>query len=98
MSADDAQFEPTLKSLWETLGPHNKEEETNDLPPLEDSISADDSNALATSFERCKGFAPTRAHPSMPQKVPFENVAALMAAPVDKLQDAFRNFPPASET
>jgi hypothetical protein len=98
LSPDAEEFEPTLKAMWKDLGPHNKEEETDDLPPLEEKLAANDSAALATSFERCKMFAPTHAHPGMPQKPPFETVAALMAAPIDKLRDLFKNFPDPSET
>lgn len=44
-------------------------------------------------FERTKMFAPTRAHPSAPNKPPFETVVGLITAPLDKLRDVFRTFP-----
>lgn len=34
-----------------------------------------------------------RPHPSAPNKPPFETLAGLMAAPIDKLKDAFSKFP-----
>jgi hypothetical protein len=34
-----------------------------------------------------------RAHPNAPNKPPFETVAGLMAAPLDKLRDLFEKFP-----
>jgi len=34
-----------------------------------------------------------RAHPNAPNKPPFETVAGLMAAPIDKLRDLFEKFP-----
>jgi len=34
-----------------------------------------------------------RAHPNAPNKPPFETVAGLLAAPLDKLRDLFEKFP-----
>lgn len=34
-----------------------------------------------------------RAHPGAPDKPPFETVAGLLAAPLDKLRDVFSKFP-----
>lgn len=36
---------------------------------------------------------PNRAHPSAPDKPPFETVAGLMAAPMDQLKDMLSKFP-----
>ena len=33
------------------------------------------------------------SHPSAPNKPPFETLAGLMAAPMDKLKDIFSKFP-----
>lgn len=93
MKADDPEFEPTLKSLWEPLHEHIKEEEKDDLPAIEKTLQGSESDELAASFQRTKKFVPTRSHPSAPDKPPFETVAGLMAAPLDKLGDLFRKFP-----
>lgn len=37
------------------------------------------------------------SHPSAPNKPPFETLAGLLAAPIDKLRDAFSNFPSEGE-
>jgi hypothetical protein len=34
-----------------------------------------------------------RAHPSVPNKPPFETLVGFLAAPVDKLKDMFAKFP-----
>ena len=34
-----------------------------------------------------------RAHPSAPNKPPFETLVGFLAAPIDKLLDAFAEFP-----
>lgn len=93
LKAGDPDFKPALKELYENLAQHIKEEEENDLPALEAKLGPTDSVAVAKSFDRTKKFAPTRSHPSAPDKPPFETVAGLMAAPMDKLADMFRRFP-----
>lgn len=42
---------------------------------------------------RTKQITPTRSHPSAPNKPYFENLAAMLAAPIDKFTDLMRTFP-----
>ncbi|EON62951.1 hypothetical protein W97_02177 [Coniosporium apollinis CBS 100218] len=93
LKADDPDFEPTLRDLWQDLSEHIKDEENNDLPALEKELSAADSESVANSFERTKMFVPTKSHPSAPDKPPYETVVGLMAAPMDRLMDMFKKFP-----
>ncbi|KIR67354.1 HHE domain-containing protein [Cryptococcus bacillisporus CA1873] len=93
LSPSDNQFEPTIKRLMSDLAEHIKEEETEDLVKLEQAVPTAESRSLAASFKRTKMFVPTRSHPSAPDKPPFETVAGLLAAPIDKLGDIFRKFP-----
>lgn len=89
----EPEFKSTLKSLWDDLGQHIKEEERDDLPALEKAITDADSESMASSFDRTKMFVPTRSHPSAPDRPPFETAMGLLAAPIDKLMDMFRKFP-----
>ncbi|KAL2846331.1 hemerythrin HHE cation binding domain-containing protein, partial [Aspergillus pseudodeflectus] len=93
MKPTDPDFESTLKSLMSDLSQHIKEEESTDLPKLEDAISEAESEKLSKSFGRTKMFVPSRSHPSAPDKPPFETVAGLLAAPLDHLSDLFRSWP-----
>lgn len=97
MSPTDPEFRPTIENLMTSLKAHIAEEENDDLPALETGLkkaeNAKISESLAKSFERTKMFVPTRSHPSVPNKPPFETVVGLMAAPLDKLADVFRRFP-----
>ncbi|KAI4852839.1 hemerythrin HHE cation binding domain protein [Aureobasidium sp. EXF-8845] len=94
LNPDVVDFEPTLKALWRELSQHIKEEENGDLPTLEKHLSAGESEDLASSFNRTKAFVPSRSHPSAPDDGgPFETVAGLMAAPLDRIGDLFRKFP-----
>ncbi|KAG6897782.1 hypothetical protein C0992_011195 [Termitomyces sp. T32_za158] len=82
-----------LQSIITTLRKHIEDEEKNDLPKLESAIGEDGSVEAASKFMRTKQFVPTRAHPSAPDKPPFETFAGFLAAPLDKLKDAFSKFP-----
>ncbi|KAF9125157.1 hypothetical protein BGW39_007626 [Mortierella sp. 14UC] len=93
MKANDPEFEPLLKSMWEGLSQHIKEEEENDLVKLEQELSNEESFDLAKKFHLTKMFAPTRSHPDAPNQPPFETVVGLLSAPLDKLRDAFSRFP-----
>ena len=93
MNTSDPKFTPMIKSLMSNLAEHIKEEEQEDLVKLENAISADESEALSTSFGRTKAFVPSRSHPSAPNKPPFETAVGLLTAPIDHLADLFRKFP-----
>ncbi|KAF9395751.1 hypothetical protein BGX21_009797 [Mortierella sp. AD011] len=81
------------QKLWADLSEHIKHEEEEDLVRLEEALSATKSAEMAKSFQRTKMFVPTHAHPSAPDKPPFETVVGLMTAPIDKLLDVFHRFP-----
>ncbi|KAF9529907.1 hypothetical protein CPB83DRAFT_851788 [Crepidotus variabilis] len=96
LQAGSAEHSSLLKDVMDHLRPHNDSEEQKDLPALEKALAAvgaGESEKAAASFSRTKKFAPTRAHPSAPNKPPFETLAGLLAAPIDKLKDAFTKFP-----
>ncbi|CAI7589978.1 unnamed protein product [Penicillium viridicatum] len=93
LKPSDSQFTPTLKALMNDLSQHIKEEETEDLPKLEEVLSQEESEKYSTSFGRTKMFVPSRSHPSAPDKPPYETVVGLLAAPIDHLSDIFRKWP-----
>ncbi|KDQ09305.1 hypothetical protein BOTBODRAFT_164979 [Botryobasidium botryosum FD-172 SS1] len=93
MYVDDPKFQSTLDTLMDSLEEHMNQEESVDLPALEKKLDGTGSEKLLKSFQRTKHFVPTRSHPSAPDKPPFETVAGLMAAPMDKLRDLFSKFP-----
>jgi hypothetical protein len=93
MKASDPQFIPTIETLFARLRQHMKDEEEDDLPKLEAALEDEYSEKLARSFNRTKMFVPTRSHPSAPNKPPYETVAGLLTAPIDKLRDMFSRFP-----
>ncbi|RAK71021.1 uncharacterized protein BO72DRAFT_464176 [Aspergillus fijiensis CBS 313.89] len=97
MKPSDPEFEPTVKALMQDLSEHIEEEESQDLPKLEDALTTEESEKLAKSFGRTKMLVPSRAHPSAPDKPPFESAIGLMTAPIDHLADLFRKWPHTSD-
>lgn len=93
MSPDNPEFGAVLGSLWGNLRQHIQEEEHEELAALEKALTPEESDAMVRSFQRTKMLTPTRSHPHAPDKPPFETVAGLMAAPLDKIRDLFRDFP-----
>lgn len=94
MSPEDEEFNPTLSALWKNLKQHMEQEEQKDMVAIENSLSALESEHLARSFERTKMLTPTHSHPDAPDRPPFDTAAGLMAAPLDRIRDLFRKFPP----
>ena len=86
LKASDPKFDLDLRKLWTTLGPHIKEEESEDLPKLESKLSREESVATAKEFQMTKKFVPTRSHPSAPDQ-------PVSLAPVEgrRLMDAPRH-------
>jgi len=93
LTPGSAEYSALLKDVMSHLHEHNDSEEVNDLPLLEPEIGPDDSAKSAKSFKMTKKFVPTRSHPSAPNQPPFETLAGFLAAPMDKLKDAFAKFP-----
>ena len=93
MSPSDPKFDPLLEQLMKDLHNHIEHESIEDMPRLERILPRNESEALARSFQRTKMITPTRSHPTAPNRPYFENVVALMTAPVDKIRDLMRSFP-----
>jgi len=97
MEVGTPAYDQLLKEVMDHLHKHNDSEEQKDLPLLFEKLGAAGAKDAAAQFKRTKKFAPTHPHPMAPNKPPFETLAGLMAAPLDKLKDAFLQFPSAEE-
>ncbi|CAI7647104.1 unnamed protein product [Penicillium pancosmium] len=93
LHCSDPRFIPTITVLMDDLAAHIHTEETLDLVRLESAITSEESQRLSRQFARTKWFAPTRAHPSLPDRSPYDAATALITAPLDHLQDFFRRWP-----
>ncbi|KZS92036.1 hypothetical protein SISNIDRAFT_550774 [Sistotremastrum niveocremeum HHB9708] len=89
-----AQYDQVLEELMKLLRAHNEEDETKNLPALEDNLTDEESLNAAKSFQRKRHFVPTRAHSnSHSQGGRFESITAFLEAPWDKLKDQWVPFP-----
>ena len=93
LTPDSKDFFPLLDTLLKDLHEHIEHEKSEDMPRLEDKLTREESKSLANYFEKTKLILPTRSHPSAPNKPYFENLAAMLAAPMDKFTDLLRAFP-----
>jgi hypothetical protein len=92
LSPSDSDFESTLDNLCANLSHHIEEEQNANLHALKKALPEGGAGTLAKSFGRTKHFY-SNSHPMAPDKPPYETVAGLMVAPLDKLGDLFRKFP-----
>jgi len=92
MNVKDDGYRELFEALQADLAEHVKGEEAT-LAKLEPKISKEESKQYADSFSRMKKFLPTRSHPEIPNKPPFETAAALLLAPMDMIRDMFTAFP-----
>ncbi|KAF9235486.1 hypothetical protein BU15DRAFT_51361 [Melanogaster broomeanus] len=93
MEVGTDEYDQLMSRMMPQLREHNNNEETKDLPQLEEALRFDNSQEAAFQFNLAKRFAPTRPHPLAPNQPPFETLVALMTAPIDKLKDVFTPFP-----
>ncbi|KAI0777629.1 hypothetical protein BD413DRAFT_518407 [Trametes elegans] len=91
------EYHRLITSVMESLHHHNDDEEIKDLPLLEPAIGEDASKEAAQSFKKTKRLVPTRTHPAIPNKPPFETLLGLLEAPIDKIKDYFSAFPTEGE-
>lgn len=91
---DSDAFISKMTNIMEDLTQHIKKEETDDLVFLSDNVTPDNLRKAGKSFSMKKKLAPTRPHPTIPEKpVALEAALGLLIAPIDKFRDLFTEFP-----
>jgi hemerythrin superfamily protein len=88
LEADDPQFDRLVTSLMSEIRMHVTDEEDNLFPRLRSACSADALNELGDKVRMAKKTAPTRPHPSAPDKPPANKLLAPGVGLVDRLRDA----------
>ncbi|MGA5168741.1 MULTISPECIES: hemerythrin domain-containing protein [Streptomyces] len=86
--ADDPQFDVLVNRLMAEIRSHVTDEENNLFPRLREACSADVLGELGEKVRQAKRTAPTRPHPSAPDKPPANKLLAPGAGLVDRLRDA----------
>ncbi|GAB3661341.1 hemerythrin domain-containing protein [Glycomyces tarimensis] len=87
LGPDDPDFEPRLSELMSSIRHHVEEEESDLLPRLREACSAEELRDLGHKVQKAKEFAPTRPHPSAPDKPPANLILGPGAGFIDKIRD-----------
>jgi hemerythrin superfamily protein len=85
--ADDPQFDRLITKLMTEIRTHIADEESNLFPRLRDSCSMETLNDLGDKVRQAKKSAPTRPHPSAPDKPPANKLLAPGVGLVDRMRD-----------
>ena len=86
--AQDAEFDELVGKLIEDVRHHIQEEESLLLPKLRATCDAAELDDLGEKFENSKKTAPTRPHPSAPDRPPANKILAPGAGLIDRMRDA----------
>jgi len=93
MAMTDGNFEPLLKNVMQALNEHAKEEEEVELKELQRLVPEEERIKMSGAFLRRKATAPTRSHPSAPDKpAALELAAGIPVHAIDVIMDQTRNF------
>ncbi|KAI3636118.1 hypothetical protein MIR68_005999 [Amoeboaphelidium protococcarum] len=97
MTADQKGFDQQLDRVFEILDKHSKEEEEELLPALARTMYESELTDIGEQFQATKTKVPTHPHPWAPDRPPFETIAGMLQAPLDKLYDWIaRDYPTAT--
>jgi hemerythrin superfamily protein len=88
LDVSDADFDKRLGELMTAVRQHVQEEEGMLFPRLVVAASRDELLDLGDKITRAKRIAPTRAHPSAPDRPPLNKLLAPGAGLVDRVRDA----------
>ena len=84
----DPKFDADLTQLMSVIRHHIQDEETDLFPRLRQGCSTEELQELGRKVEAAKKAAPTRPHPSAPDRPPFNKLLGPGTALVDRLRDA----------
>jgi hemerythrin superfamily protein len=86
--ADDPEFDRLVMMLMSEIRSHIADEEGNLFPQLRAACPPEALDTLGDKVRTAKKMAPTRPHPSAPDKPPANKLLAPGAGLVDRLRDA----------
>ena len=84
----DPKFDALVRTLIDDIRHHVEDEENDLLPKLRDACDGAELAELAEKFERAKKMAPTRPHPSAPDKPPANKILGPGVGLIDRMRDA----------
>ncbi|SFQ58913.1 Hemerythrin HHE cation binding domain-containing protein [Amycolatopsis arida] len=83
----DPRFDQLLGQLIADIRHHVEDEENDLLPKLQQACSEEELRELGEKVLRAKEIAPTRPHPSAPDKPPANRILDPGAGLIDKIRD-----------
>lgn len=86
--ADDPRFDQLVGRLMQEIREHIFDEEQNLFPRLRRTAGQEELDRLGEKVRAAKRTAPTRPHPSAPDKPPLNKLLAPGAGMVDRIRDA----------
>ncbi|WP_055587957.1 hemerythrin domain-containing protein [Peterkaempfera griseoplana] len=86
--AGHPDFDRTVERLMREIRDHVRDEEDNLFPKLRAACPPEMLQDLGDKVRRAKKTAPTRPHPSAPDKPPMNKLLAPGAGMVDRIRDA----------
>lgn len=86
--ADDPEFDRLIGMLMSEIRSHIADEEGNLFPSLRAACPPDALDELGDKVRQAKKMAPTRPHPSAPDKPPANKLMDAGAGLVDRMRDA----------
>ena len=86
--AQDPKFDELVGKLIEDIRHHVQEEESDLLPQLRTACDAAELDELGEKFENSKKMAPTRPHPSAPDRPPANKILDPGVGLIDRMRDA----------
>ena len=84
----DPRFDEVVGKLIEDIRHHMKDEENDLLPKLRNACDAAELRQLGEKFENAKKMAPTRPHPSAPDRPPANKILGPGVGLIDRMRDA----------
>jgi hemerythrin superfamily protein len=85
---EDAEFDKLVSQLMSDIRHHIEDEEGDLLPKMREACDAEELGKLGEQFEKAKKMAPTRPHPSAPDKPPANKILGPGVGLIDRMRDA----------
>jgi hemerythrin-like domain-containing protein len=86
--AEDPEFDELTRKLIDSIRHHVEDEEKDLLPKLRDACDSAELRELGEKFENSKKVAPTRPHPSAPDRPPANKILGPGVGLIDRMRDA----------
>ena len=86
--AADPKFDELVRTLIEDIRHHVESEEGNLLPKMREACDASELREMGSKFEHAKKVAPTRPHPSAPDRPPANKILGPGVGLIDRMRDA----------